>query len=338
MRRVLLALLLSMAFFASCCFAADEGIDLTIYNQNFGLVKDRRVINLKNGVNEVRVTDVAAQIEPASVHFKSLTAPLNCAIQEQNYEYDLVSADQLLKKYIDKKIKIVTKDQKAYEGTLMSYDAENIVISGDNSLSMVCRADNIRDISFPELPGGLITRPTLVWRINTDKPGEHSTEISYLTNGITWEADYVAVVNKDDSGMDLSGWVTINNTSGATYKNAGLKLIAGEVHRAKEEERYEAKALMDMTAAGPRQFEEKAFFEYHMYTLQRKTTVKDNQSKQITLLSAGGVPIKKLFIYDSGDYIYDYDNPSEPKEQKVKVKLEIINSKASNLRLYNHKY
>jgi hypothetical protein len=339
MRKVILVLFIWLIVFTSFVFAQEkEGIEITIYNQNFGLVKDRRMLNLNKGINDIRFSDVAAYIEPASVYFESLTDPGGCLIQEQNYEYDLVSADKLLSKYIDKKIKIITKDDKVYDGVLMSYDAQNIVISVNNAISMVCRQDNIREISFPELPEGLITKPTLMWRISNTKAGGHLAEVSYLTQGINWSADYVAVIDKDDKNIDLSGWVTIDNKSGATYKDAGLKLIAGEVHRVREDREVRAMKLdMAKAVAEAPQFEEKAFFEYHMYTLQRKTTVKDNQTKQISLLSANNVPVKKLFIYDPVDYFgfywYDYEDENSAKEQKIKVKLELANSKQNNLGL-----
>jgi hypothetical protein len=323
--------------FAAFAFAEDkEGIDLTIYNQNFGLVKVRRGIDIKEGISNVRFSDVASGIEPESVHFKSLTDPAGCVIQEQNYEYDLVSADKLLAKYIDKKIKIAAQNDKVYEGLLLSFDEGNIVIAQDNALSMVVRLDYIRQISFPELPEGLITKPTLMWQIANNKSGRHLVEVSYLTQGITWDVDYVAVTDKDDKSLDLSGWVTIDNKSGATYKDAGLKLIAGQVQRAQEERGARLMKLDAMkVAVSEPQFEEKAFFEYHMYTLQRKSTVKNNQTKQISLLSANNVPVKKLFIYDPVDYFgpywYNYDDGQQGKEQKVKVKLELANSKKNNL-------
>lgn len=317
------------------CLAEDEGVDLTIYNQNFALVKDRRYLVLEKGVNQIRFSDVASQIEPTSVHFKSLTAPDSCGIQEQNYEYDLVSATRLLSKYIDKKIKILSSGGTVYEGLLTSYDNDNLVISNalDKSLSMISRAENIKTIEFSSLPEGLITKPTLMWQIANDKEGRHLTEVSYLTKGINWLCDYVVVIDKDDKHIDLSGWVTIDNKSGATYKDAGLKLIAGEVHRVEEERmvKYDAAIAMTTGKAAP-QFEEKAFFEYHMYTLQRKATLKDNQTKQITLFTANNVPVTKLFIYDPADYgWYSYREAKSTKEQKVKVKIELINSKKNNL-------
>jgi len=335
MRKLTLFFASVLILVTSLVFAEQkEGIEVTIYNQNFGLIKDRRTLGLKKGINDIRFSDVAAQIEPTSVHFKSLTSPLGCVIQEQNYEYDLVNANKLLTKYIDKKIKVITKDDKIYEGILMSFDGENIIINQNNTLSMVCRKDSIREISFPELPEGLITRPTLMWQIDNDKAGSHLTEVSYLTQGITWNADYVAVVNQDDSSIDLSGWVTIDNKSGTAYKDAGLKLIAGEVHRAEEERAGVVfDKMMRVEEAAAPQFEEKAFFEYHMYTLQRRTTVKDNQTKQIALLAAADIPVTKLFVYDPAvDYGWRYYREAQTaKEQKVKVKVEIINSKKNNL-------
>lgn len=337
MKRIIFVVMaiLSAAFFA---FAQDEGVDLTIYNQNFALIKDKRSLDFKKGINQIRFSDVASQIDPTSVHFKSLTAPESCVIQEQNYEYDLVSATKLLQKYIDKKIKISSEAGTAYEGTLMSYDADNIVISNPQtkSLDMVSRKDNIRTISFEELPEGLITKPTLMWQIANDKAGKHLTEVSYLTNGINWLCDYVAVVDKEDKNVDLSGWVTIDNKSGTAYKDAGLKLIAGDVHRVTEAAPVGGRRLViaEMAKAAP-QFEEKAFFEYHMYTLQRKATIKDNQIKQLSLLSASNVPVKKLFIFDAVDYFgwnwYYYEDQQPSKEQKVRVKLELTNSEKNNL-------
>lgn len=334
MRKLLLVYVL--LFCVTClCFAQEEGVDLTIYNQNFALVRDRRSLNLEEGINQIRFSDVASLIEPTSVHFKSLTAPLGCVIQEQNYEYDLVNATKLLSKYIDKKVKILTEGGSVYEGTLMSYDNDNIVISNaqDKSLNMISRQENIKTIEFGSLPEGLITKPTLMWQIANDKAGQHLTEVSYLTKGINWLCDYVVVIDQNDKNFDLSGWVTIDNRSGTTYRDAGLKLIAGEVHRAEEERRRTKELMFEEKAAGAPQFEEKAFFEYHMYTLQRRTTLKDNQTKQITLLSASNVPVDKLFIYDPAlDYGWYYYTESEAtKEQKVKVKIEVINSEKNNL-------
>jgi len=316
-------------------FAEEEGVSLTIYNQNFALVRDKRFLDLEKGVSNIRFTDIASQIEPTSVHFKSLTAPDSCVIQEQNYEYDLVSATKLLSKYIDKKIKILAGSGTVYEGLLLSYDNNSIVIQdpADKSLNMVSRQENINNIAFGSLPEGLITKPTLMWQIANDQSGKHLTEVSYLTGGINWLCDYVVVIDKLDKNIDLSGWVTIDNRSGVTYKDASLKLIAGDVHRVREESEYLMRdKMMVAEAARAPQFEEKAFFEYHMYTLQRKATLKDNQTKQIALLNATGTPVNKLFIYDPAEYgWYNYQDAQTTNEQKVKVKIELVNSQKNNL-------
>jgi hypothetical protein len=325
-----------------CCgipfvFAEEEGIDLTVYNQNFALVRERRTMELKKGVSQVRFQDVAALIEPPSVHFKSLTDPEGCVIQEQNYEYDLVSAEKLLSKYIDKKIKVLTEGGGVYDGTLMSYDGANIVLQNpkDQSLNMIHRGDNVKNIDFTELPEGLITRPTLMWQVANDKDGKHLTEVSYLTTGVSWLCDYVAVVDNEDKNIDLAGWVTINNQSGTAYKDARLKLIAGDVHRIADAGPRSVALMnarfMKEEAAAP-QFQEKSFFEYHMYTLQRKSTVKSNQSKQINLLEAANVSVNKLYIYDPSLYGWGYYQEGQTtKEQKVNVKIEITNSQAFHL-------
>lgn len=335
MRRCFLFCMSVLILVTSFAFAEDEGVDLTIYNQNFALVRDRRNLNLDKDVGRVRFSDIASLIEPTSVHFKSLTAPQSCVIQEQNYEYDLVDATKLLSKYIDNKIKILTGNGSVYEGVLMSYDNDNVVIMNpqDKSLNMITRQDNIKNIDFSQLPEGLITKPTLMWQIATDRPGKHLAEVSYLTKGISWSADYVVVVASDDKKIDLSGWVTIDNKSGATYKDASLKLIAGDVHRVQESERFPRPEMMLKVASVAPQFEEKSFFEYHMYTLQRKAIVKDNQIKQISLLNAGDVSVTKLFIFEPArePWWYSFRDSDSTKEQKVKVKIELSNSKDNNL-------
>ncbi len=307
-------------------FAADEteGVALTVYNQNIALIKENRFIELKQGENVVPYTNVAAQIEASSVHLKSLTAPDALQVLEQNFEFDLVNSTRLLEKYVDQEISVLTEQDNKYTGKLMSYDEQQIVISADPKTGPVnmIRRDNLRDVSFPKLPSGLITRPTLVWHLNCSKPGKHLTNLTYLTNGVNWLADYVMVTNAADTAVDLSGWVTISNTSGASYQNAALKLIAGDVHRVAPPRPMEADREVRMLAkaAGPPQFEEKAFFEYHMYTLQRRTTVKDRETKQISLLSAEKVPAKKTYVYNGARY-----------GKKVRVYMQFENKKEAGL-------
>lgn len=322
--------------------AEDEGIAITVYNQNFGVVREKRKVEVAKTLCTIRFSDVARQIDGTSVHFKSLTDP-EATVLEQNYEYDLVSADKLLAKYIDKSINVLTKDGSRYAGTLLSFDPNQLVLrtaEGKGEVVMVQRGDNVKDIQFSALPEGLITKPTLVWKLATAKTGTHLIEVAYQTGGLNWQADYNAILNAEDTRMDLTGWVTINNQSGATYKDARLKLIAGDVRRAQPELlRLGAPMLPeeDRAAAAPG-FEEKAFFEYHLYTLQRPTTVGENQTKQIELLKTSDVPVKKVFLYEGAPQFRFYGGlqkhaqyGSETPNKKVNVIIEIKNSKENRM-------
>lgn len=300
-------------------------VAVTIYNNDLGVVKDVRTLSLKGGRTEVRFTDVATQIDPTSVHFKSLTAPSKVVILEQNYEYDLVSSSKLLEKYVDQAIQVFTKDGKMYEGALLSFDENSLVLGPERTggpLSIIQRQDNIQNIQFPSLSAGLVTRPTLVWQVDNQQAGDHRCEVSYLTSGINWHAEYVAVADQEDKRLKLDGWVSVDNRSGATYEEAKLKLVAGAVHRVEETQvPYAAMREKGVEGAAPAPgFEEKAFFEYHLYTLQRPTTIRDNEIKQISLFPGAEVSVNK---------IYTYDGAREAK--KVRVSLEFKNSKDAGL-------
>ena len=304
----------------------DRGLELTVYNRNLALVKDSRLMLFKKGLNLVSLKEVASLIEPTSVHFKSVSDPAACSIREQNYEYDLLSGGKLLQKYIDQKIRVQTKDGKTYEGFLLSFDQGQIILGSGRetgTINLIHRNDNIQTILFPVLPEGLITKPTLTWEVTAQKAGEQTIEVSYLTEGINWQADYVAVVNDDDTKLDLSGWVSLDNRSGAAYKNAKLKLVAGDIHLAKEKrDSLFAMAPKALGGAAEEGFKEMPFFEYHLYSLPRSITLRDNQIKQITLLSAPDVAVKKLYIFDvSSPYGWIIDQG----KKKINVKLELEN-------------
>ena len=312
-----------------------EGVALTIYNQDFGVVREKRAVELRDKVGTIRFTGVAAEIDGTSVQFKSLTHP-STTVLEQNYEYDLVSADKLLQRHVDRSISVLTKDGSRYQGTLLSFDPAQLVLRQDENIVMIQRGDNVKDIQLGELPNGLITKPTLVWKLATKKTGRQLVEVAYQTAGLGWRADYNAVLNEKDTALDLSGWVTIENHSGATYEDARLKLIAGDVRRVRPPmQRYRRDVMAAEAASG---FEEKAFFEYHLYTLGRKTTVADNQTKQVELLKAANVPVKKVFFYDGapqygfyGGLVSDPGYGSEQSNNKVNVILELTNSKRNHM-------
>ena len=295
---------------------------ITVYNNNLALVKDTRKINIDKGNVEVKFTDVASLIDATSVHFKSLTAPSEVGILEQNYEYDLVGTSRLLEKYIGEEIVVTTKQSRSFEGRLLSASKGDAILQQSSGEVEVVKSTAIETISFPSLPEGLITKPTLIWFLENNKQGDHNVEVSYLTGGVNWHAEYVAVSKQNDKLLEMGGWVSIDNKSGATYENARLKLIAGEVHRAEPERRVQRGVMEERVfamAAKP-QFEEKAFFEYHLYTLPRPTTIKDRQTKQLSLFSSTDIACNKLFTYDGSR-----------DDKKIRVNLEFDNIEEDGL-------
>ena len=304
-----------------------KDMSITIYNGNLGLVKDVRDLQLPAGIHEVKFMDVASQIDPTTVHLKSLTDPTGVRILEQNYEYDLLNPQKLLDKYVGKKVKLMTGDGTLVEAVLLSNNNGPIYqINGQIHLGHPGR------VILPELPENLTPTPTLVWLLQSGSARPQRVEASYLTSGITWKADYVVVLNETDNGGDLSGWVTIDNKSGATYADAALKLVAGDVHRAQT--RQEMRAVLESTAkaAAPRpQFQEESFFEYHLYSLQGRTTVKQNQTKQISLLDAPDIAIKKELRFYGASHYYRSQLGTPLSNQKVGVFLEIENAEKHRL-------
>jgi hypothetical protein len=278
--------------------AAAQGIALTVYNQGTALVRDRRPFNLQLGINELSFSDVASAIDPTSVLIKSIDRPSRLQVLEQNYEFDLVGAAALLGKYLGQKISVVSKDGTLYEGALLS-SRDDIVMQDEGGRVRILKLNNIQEFSFPELPEGLITKPTLVWRVNADKAGPQDLELTYLTGGINWQADYVLLLAPDEHSLDLDGWVTLTNTSGASYREAQLKLIAGDLQRLAQAG-LSARDLALEAAPQPTatSVEQRQFFEYHLYEIARPVTIKDNETKQVEFVSASGVEAGKFFVYD----------------------------------------
>lgn len=273
----------------------------------YAVIKQERPVRLEDGVSTVRFTDVAALIEPTTVMFESLTDPAGTHVIEQSFQFDLVSQEKLMERFLDKEITVVQTqgDQtKRYRGTLLSATGPVIMRAADTGQIQVIQGYSAAE--FPELPGGLITRPTLVWKISADQAGQHDARVTYQTEGITWWADYNVVfsdgANANAGKLDIGAWVSILNKSGASYHNAKLKLVAGDVHRAPKPRKVARGMMlkMDMAGAAPEAagFEEKAFFEYHLYTLGRPTTIAENATQQIELFpTARGVDAEKVLVY-----------------------------------------
>ena len=314
-----------------------DKVAITIYNSNIALVKDTRTLRLPRGASQLRFMDVAQQINPTTVHIKSLTAPNAFEVIEQSYEYDLLNPQKLLDKYVGKELTLVlrklennTEKLEPTRATLLSNNSGQVWQVGGQ---IIINPTNIAEIRFDTLPADLIAKPTLVWSLNNTGAETHSVEASYLTNGIGWRSDYVVVVNQNDTKADLNGWVTINNNSGTAYRNAELKLVAGDVNRVQEQMQMGKSDVMRATAAAPQQqFQEQAFFEYHLYTLQRPATLKNNETKQINLLSASNFNVKKELVLNGQQYYYrGYNNPGAPVKEKVGVFVEFKNSKENSL-------
>ena len=241
-------------------------VDLTIYNQNLSLIREERTINIGKGVSTVVIPDIPATIDGTSLHFLSLTEPSAVRVLEQNYQYDLVNQGKLLEKYIGKEVEFVrlneeSKKEYTVKGRLLStgYQVQPQfgVASPNYSFvgGMVAEINGKIEINpagrliLPSLPEGLILKPQLEWLVSNTRPGEHKTEISYLAGALSWNANYVALLDKNDASLDLTGWVTLTNNSGTSFNNAGLKLVAGDVNMVREQFNRAAKGRSDVMAS-----------------------------------------------------------------------------------------
>lgn len=299
--------------------AGSTGNELTVYNQGFALVKEIRSVDLVQGRQLVSIVDVASQIETNSVGIRSLTDPNAFEVWEQNYQYDLISPIAILNKAVGQPIRfrrVLPNGQvEVLSGTLISSPTAIVGNQQGGSAStyngMVIRADDGRivlnpagEIEVSSLPEGLISKPTLVWDLFAQKAGRQNVELSYLTRGTSWNADYVLTLN-GMGAADLRGWVTMTNNSGATWKDAKLKLLAGDVQRIQQVARGGFGGAREaLGAADKAGFQEESLFEYHLYTLNRPTTLADNQTKQVALLGATAVPVTKELLVNGSAHYY----------------------------------
>ncbi len=311
--------------------AERKSASVTVYNVNLALVRETRALKLdRAGVGTVRFMDVPARINPRTVHLKSLTDPEGLAVLEQNYEYDLLSPEKLMEKYVGKEVEIVEQAEdlttRVEKAILLSVQGGPVYRVGDRIV-----LGQTGKVTLPGVPPDLVARPTLVWTLKSARPGTQDIEASYLTDGMNWSADYVAVLDSEDRNADLTGWVTVENRSGASYRDATLKLVAGDVRRVTAPGEFEAmREDVRMRAAAPG-FAEEAFFEYHLYTLDRPTTIKDNQTKQVTLFQAPGVPVVKKLLLIGQPAWYRGKFGTLAESQKVSAVIEMKNAKESGL-------
>ena len=314
-----------------------QSVNITVYNSNIGLVRETRRLTLPSGRIALRFADVTAQIRPETVHLSSLTAPSALRILEQNYQYDLLNPSKLLDKFVGREITLVLR---RYQNNTESFEPVTATLLSNNggqvwriNGQIVINPSNIAEMRFPDLPKNLVATPTLVWDVENREPATQTIEASYLTGGMNWRADYVLVVDANDVKGDLQGWVTLTNGSGAGFEDARLQLVAGDVNRVSEERTYAlAGAMQRKEVDSSSQFQEQGFFEYHLYTLQRPTTMRDNETKQVSLLEASGFDVKKEFVVNGQRYYYqNYNNPGQPIKEKVGVYIQFRNAQQNKL-------
>lgn len=311
--------------------AADrKDVSITVYNVNLGLVRETRALELRGDVRRLEFQDVASRIDPTSVNVQVLSGLREFVLLEQNYEFDLMSPEKLMEKYIGRGIELVvphpqTGEEAILRAALLSMNGGPIYRIGEK-----IHVGHPGRVVLPEIPKNLIARPTLVWKVG-GRGGKGEIETSYLTSGMGWQADYVAVLDKDDRTMDMTGWVTLTNTCGAGYENAKVKLVAGDVRRvvkAPPERIRKSIAAYEAEMA----VEEEAFFEYHLYTLPGRTALKDNQTKQVEFLGTSGVSLAKEYILPPRPgRIHTLSRLGEIEKEHVHVTIRFRNDEGNGL-------
>jgi hypothetical protein len=317
----------------------DDQVDLavTVYNSDIALIRDVRDLQLPRGTFDLRFMDIAATVNPATVHFRSLTEPSRVNVLEQNYEYDLLEPDKLLRKYVGRDVTLVRRHtengqtrEEDVKARLLSYNNAPVWQIGSEIITGLS-ADHIK---FPELPGNLYTHPTLIWTLDNAGAARHRVEASYLASKLSWSADYVLTVGRDDRAADLDGWVTLGNASGTSFRNAKLQLVAGELNRVRDvlskAMNYDARRAP--AAAAEAMMAQESFSDYHLYTLGRKTTINNSETKQVSMLSGTGVPIRKRYVVDGQAFYYrNGQHPGAPIKDVVQVYYQFKNEERGGL-------
>lgn len=313
--------------------ADQQSIAVTIYNEDLALVKDARKVSLESGTNRLALRDVSARMRPETAQLRSLSYPGSFDLLEQNFDFDLLTPAKLLEKYVGRTVRVVKTHPTTGAETVET--AQVLAASSGVVLKMGDRIETgvPGRIVFDGVPPNLRDRPTLVTELQNRRTGAQTLELSYLTGGLSWQVDYVAELNADDSALDLNGWVTLSNRSGTAYPNAKLQLVAGDVNRVKEEFRLAKsdRAVMSGVAAAPSPMAQESLFEYHLYTLNRPTTLADNQTKQVALLNATGVAVKKELLLNGSDYYYRAGVGDIGQKLKASVYVEFSNSESARL-------
>src|SRR6267143_3594531 len=311
-------------------------LNVTVYNSNIALVRDVRQLVLPSGTFRLKFMDIAATVNPATVHFRSLNDPEKLGVIEQNYEYDLLEPAKLLHKYVGKEVTLVRSYQEnnstkreEIKATLLS-DNNGPVWKIGNDIVTGMFAESYR---FPEVPANLYDRPTLLMSLDNSGARKHNIEASYLATNLSWNSDYVLTVTRDDKAADLDGWVTLANNSGTAFRNARLQLVAGELNRVPTSAPMAMRAdAVNGRVAKEMQFQQESFSEYHLYSLGRRTSVEDKETKQISLLQGTGVPVEKVFVVNGQNFYYhNRYNPGSPQKDPVMVFYKFKNEENAGI-------
>ncbi|MGH9742561.1 MAG: DUF4139 domain-containing protein, partial [Candidatus Acidiferrum sp.] len=301
-------------------------------------IRDVRNLTLPDGTFRLKFMDIAATVNPTTVHFRSLTDPDKLSVLEQNYEYDLLDPAKLLHKYVGREVTLVRTYQDS--GTTKHEEINATLLSDNNGQVWKIGNDIVtggyaESYCFPDIPANLYDRPTLLMSLENSGPRKQQIEASYLATNLSWNADYVLTVARDDKAADLDGWVTLTNNSGTAFHNARLQLVAGDLNRIAENGRMRADLVareMSMNKAAAPQFQQESFSEYHLYTLGRRTSVENQETKQISLLEGSGVPVKKIFVVNGNSYYYrSAQNPGSPIKDPVMVFYKFKNEEKAGL-------
>jgi hypothetical protein len=310
-------------------------VAVTVYNSNIALVRDVRELTLPAGASDLRFVDIASSVRPTTVRFRSLSDAARLRVVEQNYQYDLLEPAKLLQKYVGRDVILVRRRDR--NGTTVDEEVTARLLAFNNGpvwrigseIVTGMPADHYR---FPDLPENLYSRPTLVWTLENGGGARQRVEASYLAGEMTWSADYVLTVGRDDRSADLDSWVTLSNNSGAAFRNARLQLVAGELNRVRQEQLAMREAVTARSPAASADFAQEGFSDYHLYTLARRTTLQDRETKQISLLSGSGVPVKKRYVVDGQSFYYrNAHQPGRPLRDPVRVYYRFRNDEASGL-------
>lgn len=314
--------------------ADQQEVAVTIYNENLALVKDQRKLQLKRGASNLAFRDVSARMRPETALLRSTSTPGSVSVLEQNFDFDLLTPQKLLEKYVGRNVSIIRTNTATGQET-----TEQAQVLSANSGVVLKIGDRIETgipgrIIYGDVPTNLRDRPTLVMALDNTGAQQQDLELSYLTGGLAWKADYVVELNPAEDKLDISGWVTLTNTSGATYRNAKLQLVAGDVNQVApvmQGRVFAMAAPAPAMAKAKSDMAEESLFEYHLYTLTRPTTIAENQTKQVSLLSASGVPVRKELLLKGSDYYYQSSYGDLGQKLKVGVFVEFDNKESAQL-------